>query len=461
MQQSRETWGSKAGFILAAAGSAIGLGNIWKFPYIAGENGGASFVLIYLICIAVIGLPVLIAEILLGRTTQRNPVGAFFKLSNSKFWAAIGGMGVIAGFVILSFYAIIAGWSIGYIIEAINGNFFNFPEPTSSAEHFQNLVSNIPWIMGYFAFFMILTMIIVFSGIQKGIERASKVMMPLLFILLIILMIRGLTLEGASQGLDFLWNPDWSKITANTILLALGHAFFTLSLGMGAMLTYGSYMSEKDSIPGAALQIVILDTLIALIAGTAIFTSVFAVGLAPDAGPGLIFQTLPVVFSKMPGGYFFSILFFISLTIAALTSSISLLEVVVSFFVDELKWKRHTAAIVISVFIFALGVPSALSFNLLNDIKIFGFDFFELADFIASNILLPLGGLFIAVFVAWIWGYDKVIPNLRKGAENFFDNFPLLSSLWKIFLKYLSPVLIFLVFLYSIGLLEKIFNVFS
>lgn len=453
MQQSRENWGSKIGFILAAAGSAIGLGNIWKFPYITGENGGASFVLVYLICIAVIGLPVLIAEILIGRTTQRNPVGAFYKLSNSKFWAAVGGMGVIAGFLILSFYAIIAGWSIGYIIEAIKGNFFNFPEPTSSSEHFHNLVSNIPWIMGYFAFFMILTMVIVFSGIQKGIERSSKVMMPLLFILLIILMIRGLTLDGASLGLDFLWNPHWNKITAKTILLALGHAFFTLSLGMGAMLTYGSYMSEKDSIPGAALQIVILDTLIALIAGTAIFTSVFAVGLAPDAGPGLIFQTLPVVFSKMPGGYFFSILFFISLTLAALTSSISLLEVVVSFFVDELKWKRHTAAVLLSAFIFILGVPSALSFNLLTDLKIFGYDFFGLADFIASNILLPLGGLCIAVFVAWIWGYDKVIPNLRKGAEKLFNSNPLLISLWKIFLKYLSPVLIFLVFLYSIGLL--------
>jgi len=461
MQQSRENWGSKAGFILAAAGSAIGLGNIWKFPYITGENGGASFVLVYLICIAVIGLPVLIAEILLGRTTQRNPVGAFYKLSNSKFWGTVGGMGVIAGFLILSFYAIIAGWSIGYIIEAINGNFFKFPEPTSSAEHFKNLVGNITWIMGYFAFFMILTMVIVFSGIQKGIERASKVMMPLLFLLLIILMIRGLTLDGASIGLDFLWNPDWSKITTKTILLALGHAFFTLSLGMGAMLTYGSYMSEKDSIPGAALQIVLLDTLIALIAGTAIFTSVFAVGLAPDAGPGLIFQTLPVVFSKMPGGYFFSILFFISLTIAALTSSISLLEVVVSFFVDELKWKRHTAAIVLSVFIFALGIPSALSFNLLTNVKIFGFDFFGLVDFIASNILLPLGGLFIAVFVAWIWGYDKVIPNLRKGAEKFFDNNPLLGSVWKIFLKYLSPVLIFLVFLYSSGLLDEISNLFK
>ena len=461
MQQSREVWGSKLGFILAAAGSAIGLGNIWKFPYITGENGGASFVLVYLICIAVIGLPVLIAEILIGRTTQRDPVGAFYKLSQSKLWGSIGGMGVVAGFLILSFYAIIAGWSMGYIVEAINGNFFKFPEPTASADHFQTLVTNLPWVFGYFFLFMLLTMGIVFSGVQKGIERASKIMMPILFILLIILMIRGITLDGAMKGLDFLWNPDWSKITAGTILLALGHAFFTLSLGMGAMLTYGSYMSEKDSIPGAALQIVILDTLIALIAGTAIFTSVFAVGLDPSAGPGLIFHTLPGVFTKMPGGYFFSILFFISLTIAALTSSISVLEVVVSFFVDELNWKRHNAAVVLSIVISAIGIPSLLSFNVLADFKIFGLDFFALVDFIASNILLPLGGLFIAVFVGWIWGFDKVIPNLRKGAEKFFDNYPGLSFAWKIFLKYLSPVLIFLVFLYSIGLLDRIFSLFS
>ena len=461
MEQQRENWGSKAGFVLAAAGSAIGLGNIWKFPYIAGENGGASFVLVYLICIAVIGLPVLIAEILIGRTTHRNPVGAFFKLSNSKFWASIGGMGVIAGFLILSFYAIIAGWSIGYIVEAVNGNFFLWPDPVASAEHFQNLVSDTFWIIGYLAFFMFLTMVIVFSGVQKGIERASKIMMPILFILLVLLMIRGITLEGASKGLDFLWNPDWSKITANTILLALGHAFFTLSLGMGAMLTYGSYMSDKDSIPSAALQIVVLDTLIALIAGIAIFTSVFSVGLDPAAGPGLIFHTLPGVFSKMPGGYIFSILFFISLTIAALTSSISLLEVVVSFFVDELKWKRHTAAVVLSILIFALGIPSALSFNLLSDIKIFGLDFFGLVDFIASNILLPLGGLLISVFVAWIWGYERVMPNLRKGAENFYDKYQRINGAWKIFLKYFSPVLIFLVFLYSIGLLDKINKLFQ
>ena len=460
IEQTREKWGSKVGFVLAAAGSAIGLGNIWKFPYIAGENGGASFVLVYLICIAVIGLPVLIAEILIGRTTQRNPVGAFYKLSKSKFWASLGGMGVVAGFLILSFYAIIAGWSIGYIIESINGNFFLWPDPTASAEHFNSLVSNVYWTMGYFAFFMILTIVIVFAGVQRGIERASKIMMPVLFILLVVLMIRGLTLPGAGKGVEFLWNPDWSKITASTILLALGHAFFTLSLGMGAMLTYGSYMSEEDNVPSAAFQIVILDTLIALIAGMAIFTSVFSVGLDPAAGPGLIFHTLPGVFTKMPGGYFFSILFFIALAIAALTSSISLLEVVVSYFVDELKWKRHKAAIVLGIIIFLIGVPSALSFNLLSDFRIFGYDIFDAVDRLASNILLPLGGLLISIFVAWVWGFDKVIPNLKKGAEKLFENYPWVLSFWKIFIRYLSPVLIFLVFLHSVGWLDKILELF-
>ena len=226
---------------------------------------------------------------------------------------------MVAGFLILSFYAVIAGWAIGYIVEALKGSFFNFTEATSSADHFNNLVGNIYWILGYFSLFMLLTMIIVFAGVQKGIERGSKILMPILLILLIILMIRGVTLDGANSGLEFLWYPDWSKINAQSILIALGHAFFTLSLGMGAMLTYGSYMSKKDSVPNSAVQIVILDTFIALIAGIAIFTSVFAVGLDPAAGPGLIFHTLPSVFIKMPGGYIFSILFFVLLTIASLT----------------------------------------------------------------------------------------------------------------------------------------------
>ena len=461
MEVQRESWGSKTGFILAAAGSAIGLGNIWKFPYIAGENGGASFVFVYLICIAVIGFPVLIAEILIGRSTQRNPVGAFFKLSKSKFWAGVGGMGIVGGFLILSFYAIIAGWAIGYIVEAVDGNFFNFVEQTASAQHFNALVGNIYWILGYFILFMILTTAIVFGGVKKGIERGSKIMMPILFILLIILMIRGITLDGAEKGLNFLWNPDWSKINASSILIALGHAFFTLSLGMGAMLTYGSYMSKKDNIITSAFQIVFLDTLIALIAGIAIFTAVFATGLDPQAGPGLIFHTLPSVFIKMHGGYFFSILFFILLTLAALTSSISLLEVVVSYFVDERKWKRHYAAIVLAFFIILLGVPSALSYNVLSDLKIAGFNFFDLVDFVASNIILPLGGLLISIFVAWVWGFEKVLPDLKQGAEGLFNKYPWVIIFWKIFLKYFSPILIFLVLLNSTGALDKIINLFE
>lgn len=457
INSGREQWGSKIGFILAAAGSAIGLGNIWKFPYIAGENGGASFIIIYLICIAVIGLPVLIAEILLGRTTERNPVGAFKKLSNSKFWISVGGMGVVSGFLILSFYAVIAGWAIGYIAEAISGHFALYDTGASASDHFNSLVTSVPWDVGYFSLFMAFTMLFVYLGIQKGIERGSKIMMPILLLLLIVLMIRGLTLEGSDKGIEFLLHPDWGKINAQSVLIALGHAFFTLSLGMGAMLTYGSYMSKKDSVPSAALQIIILDTVIALIAGVAIFTSVFAVGLDPSAGPGLIFHTIPAVFAKMPGGYFFSILFFILLSIAALTSAISLLEVVVAYFVDELGWRRKKAVLILGFVVFLLGLPSALSFNVLSDYTIFGKNFFDLVDFLASNILLPLGGFLIAIFVGYVWGMDKVLANLKEGAENLFDNHPQIIIVWKFFLKYLSPILIFIVLLRSMGILDLIF----
>ncbi len=453
MSQQRESWGSKIGFILAATGSAIGLGNIWKFPYIAGENGGAAFIFIYLICIAIIGLPVLIAEILMGRTTHRNPVGAFAKLSgNSTFWKAMGGIGVVAGFIILSFYGVVAGWALGYVFEAIGNVFHNFPTAASAGEHFGDLVGNVRWIMGFHILFFMLTMLVVYFGVQNGIERASKIMMPLLFVILIILVIRGVTLPGAEEGFRFLMHPDWSKINGHAILVALGHAFFTLSLGMGAMMTYGSYMSEKDSIPGAALQIAFLDTIIALLAGLAIFTAVFATGQDPAAGPGLIFHTLPVVFTKMPGGYLFAILFFLLLTIAALTSAISLLEVVVAYFVDERNWQRHKAVLVFGFVILLLGVPSALSFNVMKDVLFFGKNFFDLADFLASNILLPLGGLFISLFVAWVWGFDKALVQLKRGAESMFEKGVWRVNTWKVFLKYLAPILIFIVLLNSIGL---------
>ncbi|MFQ6615567.1 MAG: sodium-dependent transporter [Fidelibacterota bacterium] len=458
MPEQREHWASRMGFILAAAGSAIGLGNVWKFPYIAGENGGAAFVFVYLICIAVIGLPVLIAEVLMGRTTERNPVGAFKKLSGSRFWTGVGAVGVVAGLAILSFYSVVAGWSLGYIVESVRGAFYDLESSGAAGNHFIALTSNIPWIVGFHAMFFLVTMTVVYAGVQNGIERGSKIMMPVLFVLLIILVIRGLTLPGSEKGLAFLWNPDWSKISGQAVLIALGHAFFTLSLGMGAMMTYGSYMSRKDSIPGAALQIVALDTVIALLAGVAIFTAVFATGQDPATGPGLIFHTLPFVFSRMPGGYFFGALFFVLLTIAALTSAISLLEVVVAFFVDELKWLRHRAVLIVGGIAFSLGIPSALSFNAMADARLFGKTFFDLVDFLASNILLPLGGLFISVFVAWVWGLDRSIEKLKEGAEDLFARFRWRMDVWKTFLKYLSPILIFLVLLNSIGLLTRLID---
>ncbi len=453
MTQNRESWGSRFGFILAASGSAVGLGNIWKFPYIAGENGGAAFIFIYLICIAIIGFPVLIGEILIGRTTQKNPVGAFAALTHSKLWVSIGFLGVIAGFLILSFYSVIGGWTLGYVIETLRGSLSNFHNPEEAGVLFGQLVENVSWGLGYHTVFFALVMGIVIQGVRRGIEKASKIMMPILLSILIILIIRGMTLEGASKGLAFLWVPDWSKITGQAILIALGHAFFTLSLGMGAMLTYGSYMSKQDNVVSSAALIVFLDTLIAIMAGVAIFTAVFASGLDPAAGPGLIFQTLPAVFATMPGGVYFSFLFFLLLAIAALTSAISLLEVVVAYFVDEKGWSRKGAVLVFGGVIFLLGVPSALSFNLMADMKLFDKTFFDIVDFIASNVLLPFGGLMIAIFVGWIWSRTAVMAAVMEGAESLFENYPWFETLWFVFLKFIAPILIALVLLNSLGIM--------
>ncbi|MCS7052952.1 MAG: sodium-dependent transporter [Ignavibacterium sp.] len=447
----REKWGSKIGFVLAAAGSAIGLGNIWKFPYVAGQNGGAAFFIIYIFCVILIGLPVIIAEIILGRTAQKNPVGAFKKLSDSKFWPWVGAMGVFAGFIILSFYSVVAGWSVGYVYESATGVFYNFNSAQSAAEHFNHLTKNVTWGIGMLAIFILMTMFFVYAGVQKGIEKGSKIMMPLLFILLIIVMIRGITLEGSDEGLAFIFHPDWSKVTPKTFLEALGQAFFSLSLGMGAMLTYGSYMSRNDNVPKSSLEIVVLDTLVAVIAGVAIFTAVFATGQNAAQGPGLIFHTLPIVFTKMPGGYFVGIIFFILLTIAALTSAISLLEVVTAYFVDEKNWSRHKAVLVFGSLAFLVGIPSVLSFNIIENYKIFGMNFFDVANYLSSNIMLPLGGLLIAIFVGNVWGIDKVLQELKQGSDKLFTNYSWIVSLWVVLIKYVSPILILFVLLQSIG----------
>lgn len=451
MVNQREQWGSKLGFVLAAAGSAVGLGNIWKFPYLVGENGGAAFILLYLICVLLVGLPVVIAEILIGRTAQRNPVGSFRELSHGNpFWMAVGGLGVLTGFLILSYYNVIAGWSLGYVVESCKGSFQQIGNPVLAGELFNSLSSKPHWTLLFHAVFMMITIAIIYAGVTKGIERASKIMMPALVILILILVIRGITLKGAGAGIHYLLKVDFSVITGRTFFLALGQAFFSLSLGMGALLTYGSYMSKKESIPGSALNIVILDTVIALLAGFMIFPAVFAMGMHPAQGPSLIFNILPVVFNSIPAGYFFRIVFFLLLTVAALTSTISLLEVITTFVVDEFHLPRKKAAIVLGIVVFIIGVPSAMSFCGWQNVRLFGLTCFDFVDFISANIFLPLGGIFIALFVGWFWNREKAVGHLLEGTTKQSS---FLISTWIFLIRFITPILILLIFLSSIGIL--------
>ncbi|HMA62549.1 MAG TPA: sodium-dependent transporter [bacterium] len=448
MEVERDQWGSKVGFILAAAGSAIGLGNIWKFPYLVGENGGAAFIIIYLVSILIIGLPTVIAEVLIGRTAQKNPVGSFRQLSqNSLFWTAVGGVGVFAGFVILSYYNVIAGWCAGYVVESVKGSFAAINDPEMAGEFFGSLAGNPGWTLGFHALFMFLTVGIIYFGVSNGIEKAAKILMPLLLFFMLALVIRGVTLEGAKAGIAYLMKPDFSAINERTILLALGQAFFSLSLGMGALLTYGSYMSKDDNLLNCSLNIVILDTSIALLAGFMFFPALFALGLHPDQGPALIFNILPSMFNEIPAGGFFRIIFFLLLSMAALTSTISLMEVITAFFTEEFNLSRRKATIFLGGVVFLLGVPSALSFGPLQEFHIFGKTFFGVADFFASNILLPLGGIFILVFVGWFWGMKKAIPNLLQGTEGMSN---ILLNIWKILVKFVAPVLVLIVLLFKI-----------
>ena len=418
--EAREQWGTKIGFILAAAGSAIGLGNIWKFPFITGMYGGGAFVLAYIVCIALIGLPVMVIEFAIGRKTQRNPVGAFKNLAAGTPWYWVGGLGVAAGFVILSYYSVVAGWTLGYVFVAIADVFKNFTAPEQAGEYFADFAAKPLFTIGTHLAFMALCVFVVIKGVKGGIERFSKIMMPVLLLIIIVLMVRGLTLPGAEKGLSFLFLPDFSKLNGTTVLVALGHAFFTLSLGMGTMLTYGSYLSRRDNIISSAVTIVILDTGIALMAGIAIFTAVFAHSLPPDKGSALIFHVLPTVFPKIPGGYIFSIMFFFLLLIAALTSGISLLEVVIAYFVDEKGWSRRRATLTFGGVIFALGVPSALSHGPLANVKVFfGMTFFDFMDYMSFKYILPLGGFLMTIFVAYYWGAKEFIAEIQSGCPKF------------------------------------------
>jgi len=435
--EQREQWGSKLGFILAAAGSAVGLGNIWRFPYITGQNGGAAFVLVYVAIVFIIGFSVMLAEMAIGRKAQLNAVGSFEKLKGGM-WPIVGWMGIAAGFIILSFYCVIGGWTIKYTIFSFTG-LMDAAAAGKAGEIFGGFVTNTTQVVIYQAIFMLATIFIVAKGIGEGIERYCKFLMPALFVILIVLIVRSVTLPGAEKGMAFYLKPDFSKLSGGSLGAALGQAFFSLSLGMGCMITYGSYVDRKTTLPSSAIQVCTIDTLVALLAGMVIFPAVFAFGVDAGAGPGLTFVTLPGVFAKMPGGMIWSALFFILLFIAAITSSISLLEVVSAYFIDK-GWPRAKAAWVLGIIIFAIGVPSAIS--LTGGLKVAGKDFLDAMDFMSSNVLLPLGGVFISLFVGWFWTAEA-----RKEVSNNGEYSFGLMEPWMWVCKVLAPVAILYIFI--------------
>ena len=441
-------WSSRFAFILAATGSAVGLGNIWKFPYITGENGGGAFVMVYLVCVVLIGIPIMIAEIMLGRRGQKNPINTMQLLANQSKadprWQYLGWMGIIAGFLILAYYSVIAGWSMAYVTKGFFGN-FSGADATTIKSLFDNLMSSPIQQIFWHSAFMIITMQVVMRGVQGGLEKSVRFLMPALFIILFLLIAYAMSSNGYQQGIHFLFNPDFSKINSNAVLTAMGHAFFTLSLGMGAIMVYGSYLPKNVSIAKTTLIIAGADTMVALLAGIAIFPLVFANNLEASAGPGLIFQTLPLAFGHMTGGWLFGFMFFILLFFAALTSSISLIEPTVAWLIENKNIDRKQACIWSGSACWVLGVGVVLSFNAWSGFKLFGQNLFELLDYLTTNLMLPLGGLGLAVFAGWVLSQNDSQQELALPEQGF--------QAWQLLIKYLAPGAVFLVFLHVVGVL--------
>lgn len=444
----RDGFSSRFGIICAAAGSAIGLGNIWRFPYVVGENGGGAFLLIYLGFILLLGIPVMLSEFVIGRRGQRNAYGSFKKLSKSKSWPLVGLMGIIAAFIILAFYSTIAGWTLEYVYLA-TANTFKGMDSEEIGNLFDSFHTSTFRPLMWQLIFMVLTAWIIVAGIKKGIEKYTKILMPFLFLLLLIIVVRSLTLPDSLKGIQFLFKPDFSAISAKTFLQALGQAFFSLSIGMGTLITYGSYIQKKNKLANISFEVSIADTLIAVLAGVAIFPAVFSFGMDPAEGAGLIFNVLPNIFQQMPGGYFFGLMFFVLLSIAALTSSISILEVVVAFMVEELKLPRRRSTIIAALAATFVGVLCTLSFGALCNVQIFNNTIFDNLEFTASNILLPLGGLFIVLFTGWFLGIDNVKDEMSNSGVLKLRLF----NLFVFVIRYIAPVAIIIVFLNSIGVI--------
>jgi len=437
----RDNFSGQFGFIAAAAGSAVGLGNIWRFPYICGQNGGGAFLLVFIICLVLIGLPIMLSEFSIGRWAQSNAYRAFKTLTPGKPWFLIGVMGIIAAFAIMSFYSAVGGWTIEYLIRSVTNTMSANPE-----EQFNSFIAGGYKPIIYQFVFLVTCLGIVTMGIKKGIELSNKILMPLLVILLIILCVRAVTLPGATEGLKFLFKPDFSKLTGNSVLAAMGHAFFSLSLGMGTMITYGSYIKRKENLISSTGFIAASDIFISLLGGVLVFSAAAAFQIEPGASPGLVFSTLPGLFQQMAGGMIFSTIFFILLSIAALTSAISLIEVVVSFCVEEIRIGRGAATALVSLCIFLLGILCSLSLGLMPELGLFGKSFFDLMDFTASNILLPLGGFFIALYVGWALKKRITVKELTSDGSQKFTGLRVFYFL----IRYIVPVSILIVFVAGI-----------
>lgn len=448
MADNRVTFGSKLGVILATVGCAVGLGSVWRFPYMLGTNGGAAFLLVYILFTIFLGLPVMLTEFFVGRHSRSNTVGSFRKLAPGTCWSWIGYNGILAAFLILSYYAVVSGWTLEYVWQTLRGSLYG-PGHADYTAGFQTFASDAFRPIFWTAAFVGLTHIVVVSGVDKGIERASKIMMPLLFIILLVMCVRSVTLPDAGEGLRYLFQPDLSKLTSSVVLSALGQAFFTLSLGMGCLITYASYFSKDTDMQATAWQVTVINTFVAVLAGIMIFPAVFSFGITPSAGAELVFITLPNVFEQLPLSFLWSLIFYILLAMAALTSTISLHEVVTAYALEEFHMTRRKAAWIVSVSVFLLGTVSSLSFGPLKEFTIGGLTFFEALDYLTAKIMLPLSGMMTCIFVGT--HIDRAVLKAEltnEGSVRFR-----LFAIYVFFMKYVAPVAIGIVFLNELGLL--------
>lgn len=448
---SREGFGTTLGVIAATLGSAVGLGNIWKFPYITGANGGAAFILIYLMCVFLIGLPVMISEFIIGRRSDAAAVGAFKRLTPGTPWFLTGVSGVVVAFLIMCYYTSVSGWVYAYIFKAMSGSLVT-SDPKVSEQVFGSFISGVwsPLIWQWIV--LLVTGTVILAGVKNGIERMTKTLLPVLFVLLIVCVVRSVTLPGASEGLAFLFKPDFSKITGATVLAAMGLAFFKLSVGMGAMTTYGSYIGKNESLVGTGVKVVFADTLVSMLAGMAIFPAVFAFGFTPDKGPSLLFMIIPMVFNSMPFGSVFLTIFFVLAAIAATGAMISLFNVPVAYLNEEKGWSRKSATVVTALAMAIVGSTATLSFSLLAEFKPFGMVLFDLFGYVTDNLLLPITGLALAIYAGWKLSQWEVIDEL---SNNGSLNNKTTTKGYLFVVRFVAPIAIIVVLLNGLGLFKQ------